>query len=221
MGISNFNKFRNEIIYERRNPTNANRLFEDLNYRENNIVETLATDSILFRARIVESLDDLCGIPPFMGFDENGSLTPPANKTKAYRANYTFIPYLYCAREKHTAIKEVRPCIAELVSVASIRPTRELMLLDFSTDNSTLKGTKRTLFKNLGEWFSKPVNLDYADNVEEYIPTQYISEYVRYELSYDGIKYKSAMNRGGINYVLFDSNSYIAESSEIIEIVDE
>lgn len=51
----------------------------------------------------------------------------------------------------------------------------------------------------------------------DYIPTQFISEYIRYELRYDGIKYKSAMNPEGSNYVLFFDDSYVAEASEVYD----
>ncbi|MBQ0043370.1 MAG: RES family NAD+ phosphorylase [Lachnospiraceae bacterium] len=51
----------------------------------------------------------------------------------------------------------------------------------------------------------------------DYIPTQFISEYIRYELRYDGIKYKSAMSPEGSNYVLFFDDSYVAEASEVYD----
>lgn len=213
MGRSNFDKFRDEIIYTRRNPSSdSNKIFEDLK-RNSNIEAVLSPQDIVYRARIVSVQDDLCGCEPFMGFDEEGSVEPPPKLAKAYRANYDFIPYLYCTKDILTAVYEVRARICDQISIASIIPKRELMLLDFSTDNMALSGTKKTLFNNLGDWYSKPVNG--TDNIFDYIPTQYITEFVRFELGYDGIKYKSAMHGGGINYVLFDSSSYSAVASKV------
>ena len=41
------------------------------------------------------------------------------------------------------------------------------------------------------------------DSVREYLPTQYLCEYVK-SLDIDGVEYASAMNKGGTNYAIFD-----------------
>ncbi len=51
---------------------------------------------------------------------------------------------------------------------------------------------KQNLFHDLSELFSKPITKE--DDILDYIPTQYIAEYVK-NLGYDGIAYKSSLDR--------------------------
>lgn len=49
---------------------------------------------------------------------------------------------------------------------------------------------------------SKPIRR--YDSSFEYIPTQFICEYMRYEIGLDGIKYYSALRPKEVNIVIFD-----------------
>lgn len=51
------------------------------------------------------------------------------------RANYRYIPYLYCANHPYTALIEVRPRLGANVSVATIVVDEEIRLLDFTLKN--------------------------------------------------------------------------------------
>ena len=57
---------------------------------------------------------------------------PPPSLTRDLRANYRYIPYLYCANHPYTALVEVRPRLGANVSVAMITTRAELTLLDFT-----------------------------------------------------------------------------------------
>ncbi|MBR6135524.1 MAG: RES family NAD+ phosphorylase [Clostridia bacterium] len=218
MGISNFKRFYNSIIYERRNPDGKDSIFDDLDNKDTNLNIELCPSCKLYRARIVKDIDKIGLEPCFYGYSRKNSLTPPREKAIAHRANYQCIPYLYCSSSVETAISEVRPNENDIVSVATIIPTSTIDIIDFSCEKSeSLKGTKKTLFKNLYDWFSKPASQE--DNPIEYIPTQYITEYIRFNLNYGGIKYKSSLAAGD-NYVLFIDDTYYCSCSELFEFKD-
>ncbi len=68
-------------------------------------------------------------------------------------------------------------------------------------------------------FFSRP---NYKDEFE-YLPTQYLCEYIR-ELGYDGIRFCSSVKKGGINVVIFDTEAktkpYIVSNSKVVKVKD-
>lgn len=76
--------------------------------------------------------------------------------------------------------------------VARIRVNERLRLLDFSLQNypKGMKLVKINLFHALSQLYSKPVTED--DDTLDYIPTQYIAEFVK-RIGYDGIVFKSSL----------------------------
>jgi len=86
----------------------------------------------------------------------------------------------------------VRPRLGAEVSIAIIEVDSEMEILDFDNENeSYIKDkVKQNLFNNLSQLFSKPVTSD--DDIIDYIPTQYIAEYVK-KLGYAGLKYRSSL----------------------------
>lgn len=215
MGKTNFEKFREKIIYEKRNVCN-DRIFVDLEHKETNPYIELNKKDVLYRCRIISDSDerDIGRSKKFQGFDAEGSLMPPPNKTKDYRANYKYIPCLYCSNEESTAIGELKLSESTKISVAKIKPNKKLVLLDIRGIRKIKEPTKNNLFKNLADWFSKPTSD--SDDITEYIPTQYVSEYIRDRLNYDGIAYKSAQDKGnGYNIALFYKEGVRAISSKV------
>ena len=128
----------------------------------------------------------------FFGYGKDDSFVPPANVTRDLRANYRYIPYLYCANHPYTAVVEVRPRLGANVSVASIRVNEKLTLLDFTlkTIPKNMSPTKFHLFADLSMLFSKPVTSE--DDILDYIPTQYIAEFAK-NIGYDGIVFRSSL----------------------------
>lgn len=184
-------EFIKEIQYYNRNPRclNALKLLEDYSTNpERNIHEK----TTLYRCRIINDEKDINKEDGFYGFDINGSFVPPVESTKDMRANYRYIPYLYCANNPYTALVEVRPRIGARVSVATIQVNQPLRLLDFTLYKIICKMTeeKVNLFSDLSMLYSKPIAND--DDLLDYIPTQFIAEYVK-NLNYDGIAFKSSL----------------------------
>jgi len=183
--------FIKEIQYNNRNPKDI-RALELLNDISTNPERNLSNGTILFRSRVINDDKETNKESGFFGFDSRNSFVPPSKVTKDLRANYRYIPYLYCSNHPYTAIIEVRPRLSAHVSLASIQVNSNIRLLDFTMQNisSKMSDAKKNLFYDLSYLYSKPIADD--DDIIDYIPTQYIAEYVK-NLGYDGIAYKSSL----------------------------
>jgi len=151
----------------------------------------------------------------FWGYDKEKSHAPQNHKIISDgRANPKCIAYLYTAFEEYTAMVEVRPYLKSNVSIAVIKPLEELKIADLSL--SSFKNTndlELIIHYLVMNAFSKPVN----NNVDEYIPTQYISEYIK-SLGFDGVKFNSSLNNVGNNLTIFYPKKCEAIRSKLVEI---
>ena len=134
-------------------------------------------------------------------------------------SNYRYIPYLYCATRPYLSVVEVRPRLGARVSVARIRVNERLRLLDFSLQNypKGMKSVKINLFHALSQLYSKPVTED--DDTLDYIPTQYIAEFVK-RIGYDGIVFKSSLynDENSVNVVIFNFDKCEAVGSVVYDV---
>lgn len=183
--------FITEIQFNNRNPRNVEAL-KLLDDRDTNPVRVLPAGTELYRCRVISDESKINKEEGFYGFGKKDSFVPPARVTRDLRANYRYIPYLYCANDPYTALVEVRPRLGAQISVATIRANEELRLLDFTMASipSRMSEAKQNLFADLSLLYSKPVTDD--DDVLDYIPTQYIAEYAK-NLGYDGIMFTSSL----------------------------
>ncbi len=181
--------FLHEIQYVNRNPQD-NSVLEFLNDIGTNPTIVLDTDKFLYRARVVTDINKISIEKGFWGYSKSDSFIPPINLTKDMRANYRYIPYLYCSNSPYIALCETRPRFGTIVSVAKIAIKDKLEVFDLTLlqEPKGMNRTKRRLCEDLSEMFSKPVMSD--DDTLNYLPTQYISEFIK-KLGYDGLKYKS------------------------------
>lgn len=140
---------------------------------------------------------------PFWGFDKRGSDAPPSEKALEGRANARGISYLYTAMDRKTAIQEMKPQIGRMYSVGKIILREDVKIFNFAYTKTELEAeeylSSLELF-NISQHFSKP-NL--GDN-QEYLPTQYICEFIR-KVGFEGIKFKSSVSNDGYNVLLFDT----------------
>ena len=215
--------FIKEITYQNRNPaeSEANDVLDLLKDDKSNPIEIVQSGVQLYRCRKLRQDVEIHGIDPFNGLSEQDSFIPPVEKTFSARANYRFIPYLYVATSGETAIREVRPSLMNRVNVATIEVRDHLKLLDLTLKHAPvrrIKDAKRNLLVNLSELFSKPV--DNTDEPEEYIPTQFIAEYVKKQ-GYDGIKYKSSLGESkGDNIVVFSYDKCKVVGTVIVRVTN-
>ncbi len=216
--------FINEIQYNNRNPRDikALELLDDISTNSERI---LYPSDKLYRCRIIKDDNAINKEKNFYGYNAKDSFVPPANVTSDMRANYRYIPYLYCANHPYTAVVEVRPRLGSRVSVATIEIDAPIRLLDFTMLNisSKMSEVKQNLFYDLSELYSKPITDE--DDTLDYIPTQYIAEYAKY-LGYDGIAHKSSltpeMNKISLdryNVVIFNYKKCKPVRSNVFEVV--
>lgn len=164
--------------------------------------------------------------------NENGNTTPfPKEKmgapkkewATAGRANPQGIPYLYLSDTPETTFYEVRALYLDIISTGSFKSNRELKIVDFTktmspfnlmADSSVDKGI-------IGEFLIKAISKDLSrpmrryDSPLDYVPTQFICEYIKYSAKADGIAFKSSLCNG-INYVIFDTSAFDCDENVAI-----
>lgn len=183
--------FIKEIQFRNRNPSDIKAL-DLMNELSTNPERKLKTGTTLYRCRIIHDMTKVNKELNFYGYGKNDSFVPPPNLTRDMRANYRYIPYLYCANNPYTALVEVRPRLGANVSIATIEVKEELTLLDFTLKKipKNMDNPKLNFFADLSMLFSKPVTSD--DDILDYIPTQFIAEFAK-KLGYDGIVFRSSL----------------------------
>lgn len=221
--------FIEEIQYRNRNPRDI-KILELLDDLPTNPERILNLNTKLYRCRLIHDMKKAGKEAGFYGYGKDDSFVPPAEVTRDLRANYRYIPYLYCANHPYTALVEVRPRLGANVSIATINVNEKLTLLDFTlkTIPQRMTPAKLNLFSDLSMLFSKPVASD--DDILDYIPTQYIAEYAKH-LGYDGIVFRSSLTPelesqdineheelDRYNVVIFNYNKCSAVGSNIVKI---
>ncbi|WP_455665541.1 RES family NAD+ phosphorylase [Phocaeicola sp.] len=172
----------------------------------------------LYRARINTEDSEECISKEEMG-------CPPRKLAKGGRANPHGIPYLYLAREVQTTVYETRSLFLDVLSIGSFRVSdgETLKLVDFTTGESPLnydnmiQQTKGRLLRAvISKDLSKPMRR--FDSEIEYIPTQFICEYIRHIIGADGIQFNSSLHESGINMVVFNAHKLKCMNVELYKV---
>lgn len=205
--------FKEEIRWERRYLVDKALLSVDAEWdRLLRVVapSTISSEQSFFRSRIHDEANSSA-----YRRDEMGA--PPKDKASSGRANPEGIPYLYLCEQPSTTLYEVRALYLDDVSIGKFKlndSAHPLKIADFTTTpslygmytigNSRIEDMVRAymLHQAISSDLSKPIRR--YDSSFEYIPTQFICEYMRYEIGLDGIKYYSALRPKEVNIVLFD-----------------
>ena len=152
----------------------------------------------------------------FKGFKAKDSGMPPAEKASAGRANPEQIAYLYLSEDPYTCVYEVRPTIGQFVSVAEFKTKKDLRIYDF-TKKSEKTDEEKSIDPLLANYISTQFSKPYTGDTMQYLPTQFISEFIKH-LGFDGIRYASSLRAEGSNVVLF-SNEYCKPiNSEVVNV---
>lgn len=160
------------------------------------------------------------------GFDAENMGKPPAKKSTSGRANPIGIPYLYVSTSPETVLYESRATHLDFVTIAEFKLKDNLKVVRLrQIENLSpflyedriedfLKYQK--YLKRLEIELSKPLRRH--DQKLEYLPTQYLCEYVKF-LGYDAIEYGSSLHDGGINLAIFDDSKLEVKKIEVHEVV--
>ena len=182
----------------------------------------LKQGTCVYRARIISN-DDLLmcqkGIgynnDQFVGFDYWESKEPPIGCSKSGRANASNSSYFYCAENIETAACEVKPYIADYVSVAEFQIKKDLKLISFVEPSSDLHDSRQSNFFNyMCFCFSNPVK-----DERDYAITQFLCDEIR-KYGFDGVCFRSIFTHD-INYVIFNCSKMNIEfhQSKILQMV--
>lgn len=162
-----------------------------------------------YRARIANFKDERY-TPKDMG-------APPAKKASAGRANPEGIPYLYLCTEPETCYYEVRAAYLDRVWIGrfSVKSNEILHLINLEprlrSQQLTLDSEPKFILRNrllmnaISKDLSTPLRRHDKDTLE-YLPTQFICEYIRLKLQKDGIIFQSSLKKNSANVVLFNAN---------------
>lgn len=200
---------KEQLKWEKRYFTNIDFLTNDLGWDgffESKVL--IKRTDIFYRARLHKNANE-----DAYGFEK--MFCPPKETSSAGRANPIGIPYLYLSDNNETILYEVRASYLDEVSVASFMLKEdvqtEIIISDF-TETPTLyhpngvnKRIKSTLLKELiSRDLSKPMRR--YDSELDYIPTQFICEFIKTFTNVNGIKFRSSLHNTGNNLVIFNQN---------------
>jgi hypothetical protein len=144
-------------------------------------------------------------------------LPPPPSVATAGRANSKGISCLYLANDISTTLHEIRARDLDIITVGTFCLKKKIDLVDLSNleyispfmsndFDAEWFAINMGVLKKINEEIAKPLRRQ--DSEIDYLPTQYISDFVK-SLGFDGIKYKSTLNPKGTNYAIFNKKKFI------------
>ena len=145
-------------------------------------------------------------------FQNDEMFCPPAKIAMGGRANPPGIPYLYLSDDPDTVLYEVRAAYLDELSFGVFK-LKDLIgatkIVDFTENTSLFQPGKvnetiksRLLREIISTDLSKPMRR--YDSELEYVPTQFICEYIKIFTGANGIRFKSSVHPKGNNLVIFD-----------------
>ncbi|UPT71870.1 MAG: RES family NAD+ phosphorylase [Flavobacterium sp. JAD_PAG50586_2] len=205
--INYWDILKEQLIWETRYLTDINHITElgwD-GFFNTQIILNKTTD--LYRARLHNVSSDTA-------YQSHEMFCPPKHISTAGRANPSGIPYLYLSDNSETILYEIRASYLDEVSIGTFRLNEgynNIFIADF-TENPTIfhpskvnDKIKSTLLKQkISADLSKPMRR--YDSELDYIPTQFICEFIKVYTGVHGIKFRSSLHRTGNNIVIFDQN---------------
>jgi len=190
------------------------------NLLENMLVDIPAGSLTLYRSRICDEESYT------KGYSNRKMGVPPIALTTAGRTNSEGIQCLYLASDEETTFHEVRARDNDHVSVGEFCQVKDLKIVDLSLFDKigpfsipdfdmTWFAINIDIIRKIGNEVAMPMRR--FDSVLDYVPTQYICDYVKH-LGYDGIRYKSTLVEGGINYAIFDERKFECKKVKVVHI---
>lgn len=167
-----------------------------------------------------------CRISDEKGFSPDNMGNPPISKATNGRANPDGISYLYVADSLETSLYETRVSLFDYVTIGEFKLKRDLFILDLSgskpdpipwSENEEIENyiTYIPFIQTLQKELSLPIRK--RDSPMDYIPTQYISEFIK-SLQYDAVQYKSSLYEGGKCLAIFDYSKLECCRTSVYEI---
>jgi len=191
-----------------------------------NRVTSIRKGQILWRAQLgskseerIDNIEENGIIVDQVSYEDDVPLPPERmkplrNEAKEGRINPKGVPYLYLASTPQTAMAEIRPWIGETVTLGQFSILKDLTVIDcsihhgkhpFHLEEPPPEQREETIWAFIDNAFSRPV-IDREDKTGAYAPTQVIADLFK-QNGYEGILYKSSLDKEGYNVALFDINA--------------
>ena len=210
--------FKEEIKYTNRyhiqNTIDLNKLTNF--FMHESFYKEIKKGRIFYRCRI----SDKNGFPP----DKMGN--PPKEFTTGGRANPKGISYLYVADSLKTSLYETRASLFDYVTVGEFQLEEDLRILNLRnpkddpipwSENEAIEDflIYVPFIQTLQKEISLPIRK--LDKQLDYIPTQYISEFIK-SLGFDGVEYQSSLYSDGYNLAIFNPEKLDCRTTQVYEI---
>lgn len=187
--------------------------------RDINTLFNLTNKAEIYRARI----HNKSGMPVYP-INEMGC--PPKELASGGRANPAGIPFLYLSEDENTVLYEVRASYLDEISVGVFQLKEDIEsvdIVDFTKDSplfqpeyvkEAIQG--KLLRDRISKDLSKPMRR--YDSELEYIPTQFICEYIKVFTGAKGIRFRSSLHKQGNNIVFFEPELMECKSVKKVKI---
>lgn len=180
------------------------------------VQKTYEEGTSFYRARIS---------PNSNGFEKAEMFAPPIGKRTAGRVNPDGIGVLYLSTDDKTVLNETRVTAYDYVTIGTFKNKKPIKVANISeisrvspflyNDEFERFALNRKVFQEMAYEIAKPIRRN--DSPLEYLPTQYIAEFVK-SGGYDGVEYESTLRKGGINLALFDESLVECVNVKTIEV---
>jgi len=203
---SHWEALKNELKWTKRFLINIEHITDDLGWDGFfNTQFELKPDINLYRARVHHKHGQLAYSPAEM-------MAPEPQIVKSGRANPLGIPFLYLSDNPETVLYEVRASYLDELSIGTFHlkeQYKSVKIVDFTENaslfqpgkvNETIKA--RLLREKISLDLSKPMRR--YDTELDYIPTQFICEFIKTFTGSSGIRFNSSLHPSGKNVVIFD-----------------
>ncbi|MFS4484206.1 RES domain-containing protein [Hyunsoonleella sp. 2307UL5-6] len=170
-----------------------------------------------------------CRVSDKNGFSYEKMGNPPTPElASAGRANPKGISYLYIADSPETSMYETRASLFDYVTVGEFKLKEDIKVLNLRNPKddpmywSEFEEIENYLIyipfiQTLQKELSLPIRK--RDKILDYIPTQYISEFIK-SLGFDGVEYQSSLNSDGYNIAIFNPRKLECFKTNVYEIKD-
>ncbi|MFN3968689.1 RES domain-containing protein [Flavobacterium sp.] len=219
--VNYWDKLKNQLIWERRYLTDINYLTEELGWDgffSNQI--PLTKDTKLFRARLHHKSNE-------NAYTSDEMFCPPQHISTAGRANPTGIPYLYLSDNEETILYEIRASYLDEISIGTFTlqdNLEQLIYVSDFTESPTIFHPSKVTDKIKSSLLKQKISLDLSKPMRrydlelDYIPTQFICEFIKVYTGVQGIKFRSSLHTVGNNIVLFDQKIVECESIKQVKV---
>lgn len=162
------------------------------------------------------------------GFNIDGMKNPPSDKAKGGRANPEGISYLYLSDQIKTTLYETRTSLYDYVTIGEFRLREDIEVINLRGDtydpillaeNEELEEflIYKSFINNLERHLSKPKRR--SDNELDYLPTQYLSEFIK-SIGFDGVEFQSSLFSEGYNLAIFKPEKFECINIKVCEVVN-